>query len=151
MLRSASGLRLADLTRRFPSSMRVPVWLCSASRTTRSALSQLFTTVFVAIEKYPDAGNMPSGLIFELILNLAEAGNYERATALFKNRFFPREEGGTNVRPVWIEVQLQRSLTLANQGRCAEALDVAEHFGSEVAGLAFTRDGLEPILKSART
>ena len=104
-----------------------------------------------ALEKYPDPAKMPSGLIFELILNLAEAGNYERATALFQNRFFPREEGGTNVRQVWIEVQLQRSLALANQGRCAEALDVAEHFGSEVAGLAFTRDGLEPILKSART
>src|SRR5438034_479379 len=83
-----------------------------------------------ALEKYPDAGNMPSGLIFELILNLAEAGNYERATALFQNRFFPREEGGTNVRQVWVEVQLQRSLALANQGRCAEALDVAEHLGS---------------------
>jgi len=104
-----------------------------------------------ALEEYPDPANMPSGLIFELILNLAEAGNYERAMALFQNRFFPREEGGTNVRQVWIEVQLQRSLALANQGRCAEALDVAEHFGSEVAGLAFTRDGLEPILKSART
>jgi tetratricopeptide (TPR) repeat protein len=104
-----------------------------------------------ALEKYPDAGNMPSGLIFELILNLAEAGNYERATALFQNRFFPREEGGTNVRQVWIDVQVQRSLALANQGRCAEALDVAEHLGSAVAGLAFTRDDLEPILKSART
>ena len=104
-----------------------------------------------ALEKYPDPANMPSGLIFELILNLAEAGNYERATALFQNRFFPREEGGTNVRQVWIDVQVQRSLALANQGRCAEALDVAEHLGSAVAGLAFTRDGLEPILKSART
>src|SRR6266446_7358638 len=104
-----------------------------------------------ALEKYPDPGNMPSGLIFELILNLAEAGNYERATALFQNRFFPREEGGTNVRQVWIDVQVQRSLALANQGRCAEALDVAEHLGSAVARLAFTGDGLEPILKSART
>src|SRR5438128_11738972 len=61
-----------------------------------------------ALEKYPAPANMPSGLIFELILNLAEAGNYERATALFQNRCFPREEGGTNVREVWMEVQLQR-------------------------------------------
>ena len=104
-----------------------------------------------ALEKYPDPAKMPSGLIFELILNLAEAGNYERATALFQHRFFPREEGGTNVRQVWIDVQVQRSLALANQGRCAEALDVAERLGSAVAGLAFTRDGLEPVLKSART
>src|SRR3989442_1285956 len=104
-----------------------------------------------ALEQYPDPGNMPSRLIFELILNLAEGGTYERATALFQNRFFPREEGGTNVRQGWMDVQVQRSLALANQGRCAEALDVAEHLGSAVAGLAFTRDGLEPILKSART
>ncbi|HEV2730254.1 MAG TPA: DUF5107 domain-containing protein, partial [Terriglobales bacterium] len=76
-----------------------------------------------ALEKYPDLANMPSGLIFELILNLVEAGNYERATALFHNRFFPREEGGTNVRQVWVETQLQRSLALARQGQCAEALD----------------------------
>ncbi|PYX04794.1 MAG: hypothetical protein DMG88_23560 [Acidobacteria bacterium] len=104
-----------------------------------------------ALEKYPDLANMPSELIFELILNLVEAGNYEQATALFHNRFFPREEGGTNVRQVWVETQLQRSLALAKQDQCAEALDVAEHLGSEVAGLAFTRDGLQPILKSART
>jgi len=86
-----------------------------------------------------------------LILNLAEAGDFDRATNLFKNHFFPREEGGTNVRQVWIEVQLQRVLALARQGHCTEALDAAQHLGSEVPGLAFTKDGLEPIINSART
>src|SRR5207245_5034543 len=37
------------------------------------------------------------------------------------------------------------------EGRCAEVLDGAEQLGSAVAGLAFTRDGLEPVLKSTRT
>ncbi|MGH9549002.1 MAG: hypothetical protein ACRD3W_06495, partial [Terriglobales bacterium] len=71
--------------------------------------------------------------------------------SLFHNRFFPREEGGTNVRQVWIEVQLQRLSASARAGRCGDALSVAQHLGSEVPGLAFTRDGLEHILQSART
>ena len=104
-----------------------------------------------ALEKYPQMDSAPPPLIFELILNLAEAGDFERATTLFENRFFPREEGGTNVRQVWIELQLMRLLASVREGRCRDALTGAEHLGSEVPGLAFTRDGLEPILQSART
>jgi Flp pilus assembly protein TadD len=104
-----------------------------------------------ALERYPKLDAAPPGLIFELILNLGEAGDFARATNLFHNRFFPREEGGTNVRQVWIEVQLQRVLSSGKAGHCDEALAVAQHLGSEVPGLAFTRDGLEPILQSGRT
>ncbi len=104
-----------------------------------------------ALEKYPQLDAAPPDLIFELILNLAEAGDFERATKLFHNRFFPREEGGTNVRQVWIEVQLQRVMALAKQGHCSEAFSLGQHLGAEVPGLVFTRDGLEPILQSART
>jgi tetratricopeptide (TPR) repeat protein len=104
-----------------------------------------------ALEKYPHLDSAPPTLIFELILNLAEAGDFERATALFHNRFFPREEGGTNVRQVWVEVQLQRLLVAAKGGRCDEVLVGTQNLGSEVPGLAFTRDGLEPLLQSART
>jgi tetratricopeptide (TPR) repeat protein len=102
------------------------------------------------LEKYPQLDSAPPALIFELILNLAEAGDFERATQLFHGRFFPREEGGTNVRQVWIEVQLLRARALAKQGKCGEALGVARHIGSEVPGLPFTRDGLEPMLESPR-
>jgi hypothetical protein len=52
---------------------------------------------------------------------------------------------------VWVEVQLQRLLAAAKAGRCEDALDGAQNLGSEVPGLAFTRDGLEPTLQSART
>jgi len=104
-----------------------------------------------ALEKYPQLDAAPPALIFELILNRAEAGDFERATNLFHDRFFPREEGGTNVRQVWIEVQLQRVLAFARERRCSEALSVVQHLGAEAPGLAFTRDGLEPILQSART
>jgi tetratricopeptide (TPR) repeat protein len=103
------------------------------------------------LEKYPNLADATSSLIFELILNLAEAGDFQRAESLFHNRFFPREEGGTNVRQVWIEVELQKMLASARDGHCADALDVAEHLGAPVPDLPFTHDGLEPILQSART
>ena len=104
-----------------------------------------------ALEKYPKLADAPNPLMFELILNLAETGDFDRATSLFHNHFFPREEGGTNVRQVWVEVQLQRILSLSKQGKCTEALDGAQHLGSEVPGLEFTKDGLEPLIKSGRT
>ena len=104
-----------------------------------------------ALEKYPQMDSAPPAVIFELILNLAENGDFDRATHLFYDRFFPREEGGTNVRQVWIEVQLLRALSLTKNGHCSEALSAAQHLGSEVPGLAFTRDGLESMVRSART
>jgi len=98
-----------------------------------------------ALEKYPKMDAAPPALIFELILNLAEAGDFERATELFHNRFFPREESGTMSAKCGIEVQLLRALALAKEGHWGEALIVARNLGSEVPGLAFTRDGLEPF------
>jgi tetratricopeptide (TPR) repeat protein len=103
------------------------------------------------LEKYPEMGNAPSGLIFELILNLAESGDFDRADALFRNRFFPREEGGTNVRQVWGEVQLERLLALADNKHCDDALAAVKKFGMPEADLVFTRDGMESIVNAART
>jgi tetratricopeptide (TPR) repeat protein len=103
------------------------------------------------LEKYPNLADATSSLIFELILNLAEAADFQRAESLFHNRFFPREEGGTNVRQVWVEVELQKAIALAKDGHCADALVAAEHLGTLVPDLPFTHDGLEPILQSART
>jgi tetratricopeptide (TPR) repeat protein len=103
-----------------------------------------------ALERYPDRPNMPSHLVYELILNLAESGDYDKALALFHNRFFQREEGGTNVRDVWLEVQLQRAMSLAQHGQCSQAVSIAEHLGDRVPDLAFTHDGLVPLLRSAR-
>ena len=102
------------------------------------------------LERYPDLGRMPTPLVYELALNRAEAGNYEAALDLFKNRFFGREEGGTNVRQVWIEVSLQRALALARTNHCKDALAASESIGSPVSGLAFTQAGLVPFLNSAR-
>jgi tetratricopeptide (TPR) repeat protein len=103
-----------------------------------------------ALEQYPDRANMPSHLLYELILNLAESGDYDQALSLFHNRFFQREEGGTNIRDVWLEVQLQRAMSLAHHGQCSEAVHVAEHLADKVPDLAFTHDGLESLLRPAR-
>jgi tetratricopeptide (TPR) repeat protein len=116
-----------------------------------SLLSKPASERVQVLEKYPNLADATSSLIFELILNLAEAGDFKRAESLFHNRFFPREEGGTNVRQVWIEVELQKMLASARDGHCADALDVARHLGAPVPDLPFTHDGLEPILQSART
>jgi len=104
-----------------------------------------------ALELYPDPTQMPPQLVFELALNRAEAGDFEGATALFRNRFFPREEGGTNVRQVWVEVRLLNALDQAKSKHCEAAIATANHVASPVQDMAFTTDGLQPFLESART
>jgi tetratricopeptide (TPR) repeat protein len=104
-----------------------------------------------ALELYPDLGRMPTSLVYELALNRAEEGNYRGAINLFQNRFFGSEEGGTNVRQVWVEVKLQQAVGSARTGHCNEALATAKTLGSPVPGLTFTQDGLKPLLNSART
>ena len=103
------------------------------------------------LERYPNLSRMPTSLVYELALNRAEEGNFEAALDLFRNRFFGREEGGTNVRQVWIEVNLQRALALAQTNHCRDALAASKSIGSPVNGLVFTQDGLAPFLDSARS
>jgi hypothetical protein len=94
---------------------------------------------------------MPTVLVYELALSRAEAGDYDGATRLFQNRFFGREEGGTNVRQVWVEVKLAQALGRGRAGRCQDALAVAIGLGSPVVGLAFTEDGLKEVVESPRS
>ncbi len=103
-----------------------------------------------ALERYPDSANMPSDLVYELILNLAESGGFDKSVALFHNRFFPRAEGGTNVRQIWVEVQVQHAISLAQSGNCSLATNIVDNLAEPVPDLAFTRDGLQPFLRSAR-
>jgi len=103
------------------------------------------------LERYPKLDTMPISLVYELALSHAEAGDYEGAARLFQNRFFGREEGGTNVRQVWVEVKLAQATGLGRAGRCQDALAVARGLGSRVAGLAFTADGLREIVEYPRS
>jgi tetratricopeptide (TPR) repeat protein len=103
-----------------------------------------------ALAAYPDAAGMPGVLVFKLALALVEAGRFDDALALLPGRFFAREEFGTNVRQVYVEIRLQQALFLARAGRGALAVDILRRVGEPVPGLAFTSDGLAPFVDGAR-
>ena len=99
-----------------------------------------------AILAYPDQKTLPASLVYTLAVALAEAGRFDEAERQFQGRFFPREEGGINVRQIWLEVRARRAAALAKGGDCASAMGIVGGLASPVASLAFTKDGLEPIL-----
>jgi tetratricopeptide (TPR) repeat protein len=105
----------------------------------------------VTLEHYPDLAHMPAELVYALALARAEAREFDEARGLFAHRFFPREEGGTNVRQVWVEVNLLEALTRAAGKQCDSALGIAHNLGVTVAGMPFTSDGLEPFVDAPRT
>lgn len=102
------------------------------------------------LERYPEKATMPPVLVEKLALALAEAGRAEPAEALFAGRFFPREENGTNVRQVYLEVRLRRALALAKAGKTAEATAIVSALERPVPGLDFTRDGMTSFVDGAR-
>ncbi len=99
-----------------------------------------------ALERYPDAGQMPAAMVYDLALAYAEAGSFEQARALFRGRYFAREEGGTNVRQVWIRVRALEASAAARLGNCSAANEIVDHIGEADKQLAFTQDGLAPFL-----
>ncbi len=94
-----------------------------------------------ALGRYPSADNasastMPANLVYQLALTRAEAGEYDHALTLFKERFFPSEEGGVSAAQVLFEIKLMRAEADAKAGRCAEAKEFlsARHSGLVVNG-----------------
>jgi tetratricopeptide (TPR) repeat protein len=104
-----------------------------------------------ALSRYPDRASMPTELLQRLALALAEDGRADEAKALLSGRFFAREEGGTNVRQVFVEIRLQEALALARTGRGADALAIVEGLGREVPGFTFTKDGMDVFVDAPRT
>ena len=102
-----------------------------------------------ALRRYPETP-LPSTLVYKLALALAEAGRFAEAEALFPGRFFPREEFGTNVRQVYLEVKLRQAFALAREGRKAEASALAASFGQPVPGFDFTKDGMAAFVGAPR-
>jgi predicted Zn-dependent protease len=78
-----------------------------------------------ALSRYPNAeapqSKMPAKLVYQLALTRAEAGQYERALSLFKDRFFPREEGGITSSQVVFEIKLMQSEADSKAGECPRA------------------------------
>lgn len=99
-----------------------------------------------ALLSYPDQRSLPAALVYKLALALAEDGRFDAAEQQFQGRFFPRQEGGINVRQIWLEVRARRAAARASAGDCRQALDIVARLTAPVPGLVFTNDGLEPFL-----
>lgn len=102
-----------------------------------------------ALRRFGDPERMPSLLIFKLALSLAEAGDLSSAEQLFHGRFFPREEGGTNVRAVYVQSRLIAARLAAAAGNCPSALDIIDRLPAERQDLPFTRGTLADALQPA--
>jgi tetratricopeptide (TPR) repeat protein len=80
-----------------------------------------------ALSQYPSAdapdSKMPADLVYQLALTRAEAMQFEPALALFKNRFFPSEEGGITSGQVLFEIKLMQADAWAKTGNCEGAED----------------------------
>jgi len=116
-----------------------------------SALGRPAAERIAALSRYPDRATMPPSLVERLALALAEGGRADEAESLFAGRFFPRAEQGTNVREVYVEVELQKALARVRAGRGDEAAAIARGLGHEVPGLSFTRDGIDTFLATPRS
>jgi tetratricopeptide (TPR) repeat protein len=99
-----------------------------------------------ALRRFPASGVMPASLVFKLALAFAEADEAAAAERLFHDRFFPREEGGTDVRTVYTQTRLTSATRAAGGGRCAEALEILDSLTREQRDLAFTAGGLTDVL-----
>ncbi|HEY7924237.1 MAG TPA: DUF5107 domain-containing protein, partial [Vicinamibacteria bacterium] len=101
------------------------------------------------LQRYPGSP-LPSTLVYKLSLALAEASRFAEAEALFPGRFFPREEFGTNVRQVYLEVKLREAMAVAKAGHKARAQALAAALGQPVSGFDFTKDGMKPFVDAPR-
>ena len=102
------------------------------------------------LSAYPNQEALPRDLAYDLALSLAEAGRADDARNVFKGRFFAREEGGTSVQDVYVEVELLNAAALARSGRTAEARAILAALGKPTPGFEFTREGMDRFVRSAR-
>jgi predicted Zn-dependent protease len=103
-----------------------------------------------ALARYPSAeSEKPASLVFKAALALAEAGDAAGAERLFHDRFFPREEGGTNARTLYAEVRLTSARVASEQQRCDAARQILDSLSTEQPGLAFTKGGLADVVATA--
>lgn len=100
------------------------------------------------LQSFPELQSAPAVLVFRLVQLLGEAGEFDSAEKLLQNRFFPREEGGANVREIYIQLKLKRATAAAAGNQCAPALDILQHLADPVATLPFTAKGLGPFVTS---
>ena len=85
------------------------------------------------LSRFPSTGEdsskaaMPANLVYQLALTRAEAGQFDSALGLFKDRFFPSEEGGVSSNQVFLEIGLMQAEAEAKAGKCREAEELLNH------------------------
>jgi tetratricopeptide (TPR) repeat protein len=79
---------------------------------------------------------------------IRSASESSEAASMFTADKFPREKQPDVIRRAWIEVQLQRVLTLARAGKCDDALPGLETLGDEDENLRFTVYGFGGFMKA---
>jgi tetratricopeptide (TPR) repeat protein len=97
---------------------------------------------------FPALRSAPSGFVFRLVQVLGEAGRFDAAERALRKRFFPREEGGTDVREVYVALRLKRARQMAAEGQCGSALVIVRQLGDAVPDLFFTARGLGRFVAS---
>src|SRR5258708_9686451 len=102
-----------------------------------------------ALQSFQELQSAPAVLVFRLVRLLGDAGEFDEAEKQLVDRFFPREEGGANVREIYVGLRLRRARTIAAQRQCPSALDIVRHLGEPVASLPFTSKGLDLFISSA--
>jgi tetratricopeptide (TPR) repeat protein len=88
-----------------------------------------------ALEQYPDSGAMPPVLVYKLAFARAEQGDGARAESLFRNRFFPREEGGMTPERAVVATRVVAARAAARSRQCEDALkqlDAINHVGDGI-------------------
>jgi len=101
-----------------------------------------------ALQRFPAPDRMPAALVYKLALARAEAGDAAAAEALFRDRFFPSEEGGTSARAVYLQTRMTSAVWASTHGKCPEALEMVGSLAKERPGLPFTAGGYTEMLQS---
>ncbi len=102
------------------------------------------------LSEFPKATPRPSMLTFLLARELAEAGDFKRATALFENQYFENAESGADAREVYLEVKLKEARASARKGDCSRSILLEKSATQPVARIPFTSDNLGEVIDHSK-
>ena len=86
-----------------------------------------------ALQGFPELLSTPAVLIFRLVNWLGNVGDFRCSGKLLANRFFLGEEGGPNVREIYVALRLKRAKSTATPAECPCGLYIIRHLTAIVA------------------
>jgi tetratricopeptide (TPR) repeat protein len=115
-----------------------------------SLLGRPASSRVAVLQRYPDLTGAPPAIVQALALASAEAGQFSEAERLFAGRFFPREEGSSDLQRAALEVRLQRARTLAARNNCEHAMGALRQMRDAQPLAGFTAEGVRSLLAAPR-